>query len=231
MRHETLRFGQSWARLAPWRGHPDIAQLVIGPDAHATVHSVHECLERARTIGYRSIVTGAVSNDDAAPFLAAGLAVHEHLHLLARDLVVEPASPSRGTSRPSIRDRKAVVDLDNAAFEPFWRLGTAGIRDALDATPKSRMRVGRGQPRVSAYAITGRAGEYGYLQRVAVHPDARRRGWGRALVADALLWLWQHGTARAYVNTQLENRAALELYEAAGFTMMPGGLCVLGGAL
>ena len=58
------------------------------------------------------------------------------------------------------------------------------------------MRVGRGDPRVSAYAITGRAGEYGYLQRVAVHPDARRRGWGRALVADALLWLWEHGTAR-----------------------------------
>ena len=93
------------------------------------------------------------------------------------------------------------------------------------------MRVGRGDPRVSAYAITGRAGEYGYLQRVAVHPDARRRGWGSALVADALLWLWEHGTARVFVNTQLENRAALELYEASGFTLMPEGLLVLGGAL
>jgi ribosomal protein S18 acetylase RimI-like enzyme len=231
VRHETLRFGQSWARLAPWRGHPDIAQLVIGPDARATVHSVNECLGRARIAGYRSIVTGAVSDDDSAPFLAAGLTVHEHLHLLAHDLADVPVPPNRHPTRPGLRDRKAIVDLDNAAFEPFWRLGSAGIRDALDATPKSRMRVGHGNPRVSAYSITGRAGEYGYLQRVAVHPDARRRGWGTALVADALLWLWQHGTTRVYVNTQLENRAALELYEAAGFTLMPDGLCVLGGPL
>jgi ribosomal protein S18 acetylase RimI-like enzyme len=231
VRHETLRFGQSWARLAPWRGHLDIAQLVIGPDAYATPEAVHECLERARIAGYRSIVTGAVTGDDSAPFLEAGLAVHEHLHLLARDLAAEPATPGRGTARATFLDRKAIVDLDNAAFEPFWRLGAAGIRDALDATPKSRMRVGHGDPRVSAYAITGRAGEYGYLQRVAVHPDARRRGWGRALVADALLWLWEHGTARAYVNTQLENQAALDLYEASGFTLMPEGLLVLGGPL
>jgi ribosomal protein S18 acetylase RimI-like enzyme len=231
VRHETLRFGQSWARLAPWRGHPDIAQLVIGSDSHATVHSVDECLQRARTSGYRSIVTGAVTGDDSALFLAAGLAVREHLHLLVTDLVVEPAPPCRGTARPTVRDRRAIVDLDDAAFEPFWRLGAAGIRDALDATPKSRLRVGHGEPRVAAYAITGRAGEYGYLQRVAVHPDARRRGWGRALVADALLWLWQHGTTRAFVNTQLENRAALELYEASGFTLMPERLSVLGGTL
>ena len=231
MRHETLRFGQSWARLAPWRGHSDIAQLVIGPDAQATAHSVQHCLERARAAGYRSIVTGAVSDDDSGPFLAAGLTVHEHLHLLARDLVARPVEPDRGTARATFRDRKAIVELDDAAFEPFWRLGSAGIRDALDATPKSRMRVGRGRPRVAAYAITGRAGEYGYLQRVAVHPDARRRGWGRTLVADALQWLWEHGTARAYVNTQLENQAALELYEASGFTLMPDGLLVLGGPL
>jgi ribosomal protein S18 acetylase RimI-like enzyme len=231
VRHETLRFGQSWARLAPWRGHPDIAQLVIGPDACATSHSVHECLEHARTSGYRSIVTGAVTDDDSAPFLEAGLTVHEHLHLLARDLTAEPVAPGRATTRATFLDRRAIVDLDDAAFEPFWRLGAAGIRDALDATPKSRLRVGRGTPRVSAYAITGRAGEYGYLQRVAVHPDARRRGWGSALVADALRWLWEHGTARAFVNTQLENRAALDLYEASGFTLMPEGLLVLGGAL
>jgi ribosomal protein S18 acetylase RimI-like enzyme len=231
VRHETLRFGQSWARLAPWRGHHDIAQLVIGPDACATPHAVHECLEHARISGYRSIVTGAVTRDDSSPFLAAGLQVHEHLHLLARDLTSAPAAPHRNTTRATFLDRRAIVELDNAAFEPFWRLGAAGIRDALDATPTSRLRIGRGDPRVSAYGITGRAGEHGYLQRVAVHPRARRLGWGRALVADALRWLWERGTARVYVNTQLENHAALELYAECGFARMPDGLLVLGGDL
>jgi len=240
VRHETLRFGQSWARLAPWRGHAEIAQLVVGPDSHAGAGSVRECLDRARACGYRSVVTGAVANGETAPFLAAGLIVHEHLHLLTRDLRTEPPPPSRMTVRANIRDRKAVVALDNVAFEPFWRLGAAGVRDALDATPTSRFRVGRPDrprdrgattTRVAAYSITGKAGEHGYLQRVAVHPDARQRGWGRALVADALLWLWQHDVDRVYVNTQIENRAALDLYEAAGFTLLPDGLCVLGGAL
>ncbi len=167
VRHETLRFGQSWARLAPWRGHSDIAQLVIGPDAQATAHSVQHCLERARTAGYRSIVTGAVSDDDSGPFLAAGLTVHEHLHLLARDLVARPVEPDRGTARATFRDRKAIVELDDAAFEPFWRLGSAGIRDALDATPKSRMRVGRGRP------TRRRVRDHGTRRRLRVPPTCR----------------------------------------------------------
>ncbi|MEX2100710.1 MAG: GNAT family N-acetyltransferase [Acidimicrobiia bacterium] len=180
-----------------------------------------------------------MSHDETEAFLAAGLTVHEHLHLLACDLVSEPVPPARATARATIRDRKTIVALDNAAFDPFWRLGAAGMRDALDATPKSRFRVGRSErrlrsgtaTRVAAYAITGRAGDHGYLQRVAVHPDARKRGWGRTLVADSLTWLWQNHATRAYVNTQIENRAALDLYEAAGFTLMPDGLCVLGGRL
>jgi ribosomal protein S18 acetylase RimI-like enzyme len=64
-----------------------------------------------------------------------------------------------------------------------------------------------------------------------VHPDARQRGWGRALVADGTSWLWKHGARRAYVNTQLENRAALDLYRACGFSLLPDGLSVLGGSL
>ena len=82
--------------------------------------------------------------------------------------------------------------------------------------------------RVVAYAITGLAGRHGYLQRIAVHPDARGRGWGHALVADALCWLWKHGVDRVYVNTQLQNERAIALYESFGFVTLPGGLNVLG---
>jgi ribosomal protein S18 acetylase RimI-like enzyme len=231
VRHETLRFGQSWVRLAPWRGNADIAQLVVGPDARAEASDVAGCLDRTRELGYRAVVTGAVNDEDAAPFLDAGLTLREHLHLLACDLTTEPPAPERRLSWAGAWDRRGIVALDDAAFEPFWRLGAAGVRDALDATPKSRLRVGRGDPRVAAYAIAGRAGEYGYIQRVAVHPDARHRGWGRALVADAVSWMWKHGSRRAYVNTQLENHAALDLYQTCGFTVLPDGLSVLGGDL
>jgi GNAT superfamily N-acetyltransferase len=229
VRQETLRFGASWARLAPWRGDTEVAQLLVGPDAGASAVAVRDCLARARAAGYRSVVTGAVLTPESEPFLEAGLHVRERLHLLSRSLDAPPAPPERPVARPTRRDRQAIVALDDLAFEPFWRLGHAGIRDALAATPKSRLRAGRApEIGVAAYAITGRAGGHGYLQRVAVHPEVRRRGWGRALVADALMWLWQHGVTLASVNTQAANSDALDLYSATGFELLPDGLCVLG---
>ena len=54
---------------------------------------------------------------------------------------------------------------------------------------------------------------------------------GTTLVADAMHWLWRQGVTRSYVNTQLENDAALALYESFGFDVLPAGLAVLGRAL
>jgi ribosomal protein S18 acetylase RimI-like enzyme len=137
-----------------------------------------------------------------------------------------------------------VLALDQLAFDDFWQLEEPGLRDALQATPSVRFRVGESRGGdgtrsssgiaapgagtvVSAYAITGRAGRQGYLQRIAVHPDERRDGWGQALVRDALRWLRRHDAARALVNTQWTNEAAVALYESCGFHRLPVGLCVL----
>jgi ribosomal protein S18 acetylase RimI-like enzyme len=80
---------------------------------------------------------------------------------------------------------------------------------------------------IVGYAITGRAGGHGFLQRLAVHPAWQRRGVGRALVLDGLTWLQRRGVERVVVNTQLENRKALALYESLGFRREPRGLSVL----
>jgi ribosomal protein S18 acetylase RimI-like enzyme len=81
------------------------------------------------------------------------------------------------------------------------------------------------------YAVTGRAGRRGFLQRLAVQPDHQRGGLGRALVLDGLRWLRRWRAERAVVNTQLENDAALALYENLGFRREPSGLSVLGAGL
>ena len=106
------------------------------------------------------------------------------------------------------------------------------LEKALRATPVTRFRVTpESDPTISGYAVTGRSGHTGYLQRIAVRADARRHGYGRALVADALLWLSRRSVDRALVNTQLDNDAALALYESSGFRRLPVGLCVLGRTL
>jgi ribosomal protein S18 acetylase RimI-like enzyme len=124
-----------------------------------------------------------------------------------------------------------VLAVDAIAFDSFWRLHAGGLDDALGATPAVRFRVhGRGN-RLDGYVIGGRGAGTGYVQRLAVHPDARGQGLGRSMVGDVLRWMQRRGASRALVNTQKTNQAALSLYRACGFRLLPDGLRVLARSL
>jgi ribosomal protein S18 acetylase RimI-like enzyme len=205
----------------------------VAPDAALTGAAVRDCVRRARDAGYEEMLTSAVGPVEEEPFVEASFTVRERLHLLALDHLEQPEPPALPVGRAARRDRASVLALDDVAFDSFWRLGQLGLRDALDATPARQFRVAHRTPtgEIVGYAITGYAAGQGYLQRVAVHPSARREGWGRALVSDGLCWLWRRGATRAFVNTQLDNDAALALYESFGFHLLPAGLAVMGRSL
>jgi ribosomal-protein-alanine N-acetyltransferase len=174
--------------------------------------------------GIRRVVASALAPGDAEPFLAAGFRVAETLDLLARSLEVPPNRTGRRTRRA--RGLGPVVALDRAAFGDR-AFDLPAVRDAVDATPRTRVRVCGSSRGPLAYAITGAAGAQAYLQRLAVHPDARGRGLGRALVVDGLRWSHRRGARRALVNTQTDNAPARRLYEATGFRRLPEGLVVV----
>jgi ribosomal-protein-alanine N-acetyltransferase len=221
--------------VGPWREHRDVAHLVLATENVASAAAVDECRTRLRRDGYTSVVTSPLTPAAAVPFLAAGFAPRERLHLLAHPLEDLAAfDPERPPVRRAWRgDRPAVLDIDAQAFSPSWQLGAAGLREALRATPSVRFRVGHrpGDPRPVAYAVMGRAGQQGYLQRLAVHPAVRGRGFGRALIDDGLRWARRGGARRCLVNTQEDNHGALALYEGCGFERLPSGLAVLGADL
>ena len=245
----VIRIGREQARTGPWRGDHTVAYLA--PTAQHPVPSadfIRQCLDVLADRGFRRVVTGALSPSEQTGFLAAGFQVEERLHLLGHDLIVLPeARPSPVSLRRARRsDRAAVLEVDHQAFPPFWQLDGHGLDEALAATPRSRFRVAetsRNEPNplvpnplvphrdvgdaVSGYAIFGRAGTRGYVQRLAVHPALHGRGVGRALMVDGLAWLHRRGVARALVNTQVGNAGALHLYESLGFRMEAVGLSVL----
>jgi ribosomal protein S18 acetylase RimI-like enzyme len=229
-RAETIERRGERARLASWRADGQVAHLSPAAMRPLSAAFIGSCLETLRARGFTYVVTSALSEAESGGFLRAGFDVHEELELLAHDLNAIPEVGHR-LRRPRRRERPRVIAVDSLAFEAFWRLHHGGLEDALGATPTVRFRVhGRGE-RIDSYVIGGRGAGIGYVQRLAVHPDARGRGLGRSLVGDVLRWMRRHGAARALVNTQRTNEAALALYRACGFRILPEGLQVLARAL
>lgn len=226
--YEHLQCGPDRLRLGPWRSDPATAELTsLGSARPPQRLSVERSLEVIAARGFRRVVTNALSDAEQAAYLRAGFRVHERLHLLAHDLRDIPdARTDVVLRRARRRDHPAVLAVDAAAFDPFWQLDERGLRDAIEATPSSRTRVAGGRT-LRGYAVTGRAGPRGYLQRLAVDPATQGEGIGRALVVDALSWLRRRRCRVALVNTQEVNTVALHLYEELGFHPRVDGLAVL----
>jgi ribosomal protein S18 acetylase RimI-like enzyme len=228
---QTLAIGDDRLRVAPWRGDPTTA-YVVARHGRPSPYAVARCVEQLAVGGYEAALTTALAPADQGPWLATGFTVHERLHLLSR--AVEPV-PEVGPASVALRrgrrkDRPDVLEVDGAAFPAFWRLDDAGLEDAITATPSARFRVACDPAlgdRIVGYAVTGRAGARGYLQRLAVDPAVQRRGVGAALVADAVRWLRRWGAREVLVNTQEENERAVALYEHLGFHRHDEGLAVL----
>lgn len=218
-------------RVGTWHGEATTAYLSPGR-GRPTRAAIEQTLDELRHAGRQRALTAALAAVDAVPFLEAGFCVHERLHLLHRSvappLQAPPIHPSPRRARRA--DRPGLLAVDRAAFPEFWQLDEAGLDDALAATPSARLRVVDGDdPKqgVAGYAVTGRAGHRGYLQRLAVDPARQRQRIGTRLVADALVWLRRWGARDVLVNTQEDNAAALALYRSLGFELQPTGLAVL----
>lgn len=226
---EVICWGHEQARAGPWHGDVRTAYLVPLPGAPApSLGFVRLAMDELATRGFSRVVTNALSAGDQVGFLGAGFEVREELCLLGHDLVqVPPATPvAHRRARPA--DHPAVLEVDALAFSTFWHLDQRGLDDAIGATPRARFRVVAPGGAVVAYALTGRAGRQGFLQRLAVHPRHRRQGLARALVVDALRWLRRRRVRRVVVNTPSTNHAAVSLYQSLGFRREPQGLAVLG---
>lgn len=235
---QSLTIDGARFRAGRWRARGDLAYLVPLSPAHTlTTDALAKAREALGSQGFDAIVTAAVAPPERAAFVRDGFEEREHLHLLRHDLTGLPPTRRRRPWRTGPRmergaraDRAAVLDLDARTFDDFWHLDDDGLTDAMEATPVSRLRVIR-DPGIVGYAVAGRAGTQGFLQRLAVDPGRQGAGLGSALVHDALHWMRRRGATIAWVNTQEANARALGLYEHLGFRPADHNLTVLARAV
>lgn len=224
-----MRFnvGAEQFRLGTWRGDPRIGYVVplTAPDRLSEL-AVSRAVQRLAAQGFDRVITSALTPAEQTVFERTGFTVHENLHLLVHPLRRLPDPPTVKTRRGARRHRKHALAVDALAFEPFWRLDSTSLAEAIKATPVSRFRVVRESRTLAGYCVSGFADGVGYLQRLAVAPSAAGRGVGTALVVDSLRWFKRLGARDVSVNTQHGNDRALALYERLGFEAVQPGLVV-----
>jgi GNAT superfamily N-acetyltransferase len=223
---------QARARLGRWPFDDSTVHLVLlDHQMVPTGDDVAEWLQRAAALGAARVRTGALFPDSTAPFLEAGFHVIDTLTLLAAD----PRTTAASTQPPSsVRLRRLrptmlreAAEIDRRSFSRQWANDRAALADITAATPHHRSRsinVGR---QMAAFSISGRADHAGYVQRLVVDPSARRQGFARLLLDDAMHWMRRREVTRVLVNTANDNHAALRLYRSAGFVDQPGELVIL----
>lgn len=110
------------------------------------------------------------------------------------------------------RHLAALAEIEKACFHAPW--SAAMLREELG---KGIFLVAEQDGAAVGYVGCQTVLDEGYITNVAVSPDCRRQGVGRALVAALKARAAQAGLAFVTLEARASNAPAIALYEGAGF--------------
>ena len=113
------------------------------------------------------------------------------------------------------RDIPALLAIEEACFEDFWRYDAPSFEDIAATHPYFVVAELNGK--VVGYQFNALEDEFGYLVRIAVHPSVNGQGVGVRLLSAAITFFQQAHVLRIMLNTQDDNTRAHRLYEWFGF--------------
>ncbi len=113
------------------------------------------------------------------------------------------------------RDIPALLAIEEACFEDFWRYDAHSFEDIAATHPYFVVAELNGK--IVGYQFNALEDEFGYLVRIAVHPSVNGQGIGVRLMSEAITFFQQAHVLRIMLNTQDDNVRAHRLYEWFGF--------------
>lgn len=168
--------------------------------------------------------------------LARGYAERARTDVLGRAVgEVEATGPGPGWS-----GRTHVADEPDAAWLRAFLGVKGGVKSGEERTELARA-VLTGAPAQYLTATVGGATvgtlrvafaeQWAGLSCLAVSPDARRQGLGRALTRHGLALAERHGAHRVFLQVEVANTAAAALHAQLGFVLADGYAYLVGGDL
>jgi ribosomal-protein-alanine N-acetyltransferase len=116
-----------------------------------------------------------------------------------------------------IEDLDAVMEIERCSFREPWSAGLFlhELRIPFSKTVLARTQNGSGH--VLGYICRWRVGDEVHILNLAVLPQERKNGVGRALVELVLREADEHNARLITLEVRRENAAALALYRGLGF--------------
>lgn len=223
--HMSFRRGWASASARPWNDiEPDASlRLMRGGGAF-----LWACSNRIIECGAPSVLSPPLPIAALHTWEKVGYDEFIRLALMRLSLDEQPRAPDHLVVESDADRMDDLLAIDAAAFSSFWRFDRLGLTEALNATGRSCVLIIRdsvGKP--TGFTVVGFGNVISYLQRVAVHPDWQGQGMGRSLVRVAARKARDAGARVMLLNTQLDNEAAMRLYESEGYVRLPEPLCLL----
>lgn len=115
----------------------------------------------------------------------------------------------------TVEDIPAVIDLDKMSFSLPWP--ERSFRFELTDNPASRCWVANLDGKVVGMIVVWLIVDEAHVATLATHPEYRRQGIGKRLLAHALRQLIPDGARSSFLEVRASNVAAQEMYRKFGY--------------